>query len=669
MEGTTNPSYYSEGDQCGTPSSTASPKPRQRIPRILSSPTGDAGDGTIYRSSWVGMDENAVQVRSNHIFWRVFRLTSLGVITVSWLAVLLAAVAMIAWGDAGQGSRCMAKEHWFDVAVGYQIVPASFQDSDGDGYGDLKGIISRLDYLDYLGVDAIWLGPVFQSAHKDLWLDVTDLTAVDGVFGTMQDFEEFVTAVHNRSMKLILEFIPNHTSDQHPWFQDSRQGQNNDYSEYYIWADGTNGRPPQYTMGSDWETPWSWEYDPTRRQWYLSSTTEEPDLNYRNPAVVSAIKDALKFWLEKGVDGFFMRHADRLIEPWMLADTPGNTVQLGDGATRNDNGTSQAREEILNVIIGWRQLLDEYESSNSKLLVVDTGTDPALAAMVSFNISQELGKANLPFNFMFLDMTSPLNGHQLRTVIESWIDSGPMHSSRHWAVGSADVSRAASRYGERISRVMLFLMLMLPGSPLLYYGDEIGMTDGQKVNDSIANDNAAEAMRSDRELTRSPMQWSPDIYAGFTNASLSEPWVPVGVNATKTNVELQKLHKNSTLAFIERTIQYRRDNTDLFGIGYQESFRLQATFKEVLAFTRESPSGGQATAKAVFAAVNVAEYEVSENFESREEQIPGAGNVVVATNMSRVGESISFSKLLLRSEEAILIQYEPLPKPDGFSKP
>ncbi|XP_038075251.1 alpha-glucosidase-like [Patiria miniata] len=676
MEGTANPSYSPEPDRysAALSASPTSPRPRQRIPRSLSNRTGDAPDGIIYRSSWVGMNEDAVKVRSGHVFWRVFRLTSMGVIVAWWLAMFIAGIVVLARGDAGQGSLCLTQERWFDTAIGYQIVPASFQDSDGDGYGDIKGIISRLDYLEYLGVDAIWLGSIFQSAHADLWRDVTDLTAVDEVFGTIQDFENLVKAVHDKGMKLILEFIPNHSSDQHPWFQESRQGTDNEFRDYYIWADGTNGGPPPSTGSNDNDGQWSWEYDSTRRQWYLYSfMTEEPDLNYRNPAVIGVIQDALRFWLEKGVDGFYMRHVDRLMEPRMVTDSPADTEQ-GDGATSTvESINSESRQETLDVIAGWRHLLDEYEASNdthdnSKLLAIDTGKDLALATLVYSNKSGDLGHAaaSLPINSMLLDMASPLNGHEIRKAIESWMTAGPVGSSRLWTVGSADESRSASRYGEPFSRAMLFLVLMLPGSPLIYYGDEMGMTDAQKMNGS-----AAGMIRHDGELTRSPMQWSPDVYAGFTDASAAEPWTPVGLNATKTNVELQRRDNNSTLAFIERTIQFRINKSEFFGIDHPESFRLQTTFNEVLAVTKELPpeSDFEASTQALFAAVNIAKYEVTEDFESRRERIPSTGIVVVATDASRIGESINFAKLLLRSGEAILIQYELLPKPDGFREP
>jgi alpha-glucosidase len=441
---------------------------------------------------------------------------------------------------------------WWKHGVIYQVYPRSFQDTNGDGVGDLEGIISRLDYLAELGVDAIWLSPIYRSPMDDFGYDVTDHLAIDPVFGNIDMFHRLVREVHNRGLKLILDYIPNHTSDRHPWFQESRSSKENLRRDWYIWRDaGLRGAPPN-NWRSEFGGP-AWTWDATRRQYYYHAfLSSQPDLNWRHPDVVQAMLDIVGFWLDHGVDGFRVDAIHHLIEAADLADNPLNPDwQEGMSPSKQLLPTHTIDQpEVHDAIAALRRFVDRY---GHDLVLIGEAYLPIDPLMAYYG--EALDGFHLPFNFHLI--TTPWTPTAIATLVEAYEAKLPPGAWPNWVLGNHDRARVASRVGLDQARTAAMLLLTLRGTPTIYQGDELGMTDVPIPPDRVRDpwEINIPGLGLGRDPARTPMLWNSQINAGF---SAAEPWLPLSSNWREINLECQRAETTSIWTLYRDLLAIRR---------------------------------------------------------------------------------------------------------------
>jgi len=450
---------------------------------------------------------------------------------------------------------------WWRGAVIYQIYPRSFLDANGDGVGDLQGVIERLDYVASLNVDAIWLSPFFTSPMKDFGYDVSNYRDVDPMFGTLDDFDRLVEAAHARGLKVTIDQVLSHTSDQHPWFTESRRDRTNPRADWYVWADPRpDGAPP-----TNWQSVFggsSWKWDTRRRQYYLHNfLVEQPDLNFRNPRVVDAILDEVRFWLDRGVDGFrldainFCTHGE-------LRDNP-PAPHLAEGAigVRPDNPYGFQRHlydktqpENLAFLERLRALFDEYPGTTS---VGEVGDDDSLGVMAQYTRGGR--RLHMAYSFDLLnERCDPAYLHHTLTTMEAHIEDGwPC-----WALGNHDVTRLATRWQapgdpDRLRLYMAFLLTQR-GSVCLYQGDELGLTEAELAFEQLTDPAGITFWPAykGRDGCRTPHPWRRDeAHAGFSSGA---PWLPVPDEHAELAVDRQESDPQSLLNAYRAFLAFRR---------------------------------------------------------------------------------------------------------------
>jgi len=523
---------------------------------------------------------------------------------------------------------------WWQSGIIYQIYPRSFADSDRDGVGDLNGIRSRLDYLEWLGVDAVWLSPIYPSPMADFGYDISDYCDVHPLFGTLADFDALLADVHCRGMKLILDFVPNHTSDQHPWFVESRSSRENTKRDWYIWRDpGPNGRPPNNWLSNFGGS--AWRFDETTRQFYYHAfLAQQPDLNWRNPEVRAAMYDALRFWLDRGVDGFRVDVIWHIVKDEEFRDNPRNPhYQPGQNPYHEFVETYNADQpDVHHVIAEMRGVLDAY----SERMMVGEIYLPVERLMTYYG---EAGRgAHMPFNFQLV--TLPWNAHAIAHAVNDYESQLPEYGWPNWVLGNHDQPRIASRTGDAQARVAAMLLLTLRGTPTLYYGDEIGMHNAhippERVQDPLEKN--VPGMGLGRDPQRTPMQWSADPGAGFTTGV---PWLPLSDDLSSSNVEAQRTDSRSMLSFYRRLIELRRREPAL-AVG---SYECVPTPSGTFAYVRSDGSR---------------RFLVALNFEGkpasfRPDDFPLHGRVAVSTHRDRQGEAVE-GTLSLRGDEGVVVE-------------
>jgi alpha-glucosidase len=429
---------------------------------------------------------------------------------------------------------------WWRSAVIYEIYPRSFQDSNGDGIGDLDGIIQRLDYLVKLGVNAIWVAPIYRSPMADFGYDVADYCDLDPIFGAMEDFDRLLTEAHRRNLKVILDFVPNHSSDQHPWFIESRSSRESAKRDWYLWRDEPNNWMSNFG-GSGWE----WDVG-TNQYYYHSFLKEQPDLNWRNPAVRTAMYDALRFWLNKGVDGF------RVDVMWLLIKDD----QYRDNPLDNLPVYNSDRPEVHEVVAEMRAVIDSY----SERVLIGEIYLPLKNLMIYYG--QNLSGANLPFNFLLLQ--SPWNAQAVGEIISEYMSMLPSEAWPNWVLGNHDNPRIATRVGLSQVGIAAMLLFTLPGTLTLYYGDEIGMANAlippEEIQDPAEKRQPGIGMGRDPE--RTPMTWDGSETAGFTRG---RPWLPLVADHQVVNVEAEEADRASILNLYRKLIALRRAYPILVG--------------------------------------------------------------------------------------------------------
>jgi len=446
---------------------------------------------------------------------------------------------------------------WWETAVIYQIYPRSFQDSDSDGIGDLAGIINRLDYLVWLGVEAIWISPVFRSPMADFGYDVADYCDVDPIFGTLSDLEALVAAAHRKGLRVLLDFVPNHTSDQHPWFEESRSSRDNARRDWYLWADPTaEGGPPNNWLSMFGGPAWTWD-EQTGQYYGHSFLKEQPDLNWRHPRVREAMYDALRFWLERGIDGFRVDVMWLLIKDAQLRDNPPNP-EWRESARRTYDMLlpvyTADRPEVHEIVADMRGVLDEYQD---RVLIgeIYLPVDRLMAYYGSH--PQRLG-AHLPFNFQLLLL--PWRADLVGEAIAAYEAALPSHGWPNWVLGNHDQPRVATRVGPAQARVAAMMLLTLRGTPTLYYGDELGMTDVEIPRDQEQDPARLAGSSRGRDPHRTPMRWDTAHRAGFTSG---DPWLPIGPEIESISVAAQRDDASSMLVLHRDLIALRRRESAL----------------------------------------------------------------------------------------------------------
>ncbi|MBV9772731.1 MAG: DUF3459 domain-containing protein [Gemmatimonadetes bacterium] len=511
-------------------------------------------------------------------------------------------------------------------------------DADGDGVGDLAGIRARLDYLRWLGVDALWISPFYPSPMADFGYDVSDHCGVDPLFGTMADFDALLAEAHARGLRVILDYIPNHTAAAHPWFVESRRSRDSPKRDWYIWRDpAPDGGPP-----NNWRSAFggsTWEWDEATGQYYLHIfLREQPDLNWRNPQVEAAMLDVIRFWLDRGVDGIRVDAVQNVIKDELFRDNPPNPEYVaGPGRDPFDSLLrvySGDRPEVHDVIARMRGVLAEY------------GPDRVLIGEIYNRVERlvayygEGGRGcHFPYNFQLV--TLPWDARAIDAAVRRYEELLPPGAWPNWVLGNHDRHRIATRAGAAQARVAAMLLLTLRGTPTLYYGDEIGMHDveipPERVQDPWEKNLPGIGMGRDPE--RTPMQWDDSPNAGFTTGT---PWLPVAEDFTEVNVQRERDDPRSLLSLYRRLIELRRAEPALHAGAYEP---VEAK-GDVLAYVRSGEG------RRFLVALNL-----GAETQSLEARRGTSGTVVLSTNPERDGEGVEWT-VVLRGGEGVVVRMD-----------
>jgi alpha-glucosidase len=471
-----------------------------------------------------------------------------------------------------------AGHQWWQNAVFYEIYPRSFADSDDDGMGDLSGITSKLDYLKQLGVDAIWITPCFPSPQVDFGYDVSNYEDIDPMYGTLSDFDQLVSAARQDSIRIILDFVLNHTSDQHPWFIDSRSSRASRHRDWYVWRDGrapqpgSPSGPPLARSGGDqppnnWESLFggsAWQYDAKTKQYYYHFFfPQQPDLNWFNPAVKAAMFDVTRWWYDRGVAGFRLDAVNALFEDPKLRDNP---ILPGKNAYGDPNMVDEYNTnlpEIHGVLKGLRRIANKYNA----VLIGETPTSNI--GQLEDYYGQNGDELQMPMDFMFT-YVNRLSPPAFREQIDA-VESGPGWPV--FVIGNHDTERSYNRYGDgkhndAIAKLMAGMYLTLRGTPILYYGEEIGIEQNDAKFRREVKDPQGKLgwpKNKGRDGERTPMQWNDKVNAGF---SKTRPWLPVSANYKTHNVATELKDPKSILVLYQHLLALRHSNPALLDGDY-----------------------------------------------------------------------------------------------------
>jgi alpha-glucosidase len=500
----------------------------------------------------------------------------------------------------------MATFAWWQRGVIYQIYPRSFNDSNNDGIGDLQGILSKLDYLNTLGIDAIWISPFYPSPMADFGYDVANYTDVDPMFGDLATFDKLVAEAHKRNIKVIIDYVPNHSSNQHPWFLESRSSRDNPKRDWYIWKDAK----PDGSLPNDWDSMFggaAWTWDEVAKQYYFHQfAPEQPDLNWRNPEVRQAMLDVLRFWLKRGVDGFRM---DVVYMIWKHPDMPDHFPANPSSQPTTQN-PAYNYPGIHDVLADMRAIMDEYNAIGIAEVWLPVAERNAYFAAFE-----------MPFNFDFLGYgeRNKWDAAFFRDTVNTYDSQLPEGEWGNYVLGSHDVQRLASRYGsEARARVAAMLLLTLRGTPTLYNGDELGMVNGDIQEHEVQDPqgkNLGVAMT--RDVCRTPFQWDNTPYGGFSKV---ETWLPVNDDYPTRNVAVMEQDEKSILNLYRQLIAYRKAHESLAIGSYEALESPEGTFVYLRQYGDEK-------------------HLIALNFTSEAKTItlPFAGTIVLSTGLDRQG--------------------------------
>lgn len=466
---------------------------------------------------------------------------------------------------------------WWQTSIFYQIYPRSFYDSNNDGVGDLPGIQQKLDYLQWLGIDAIWLSPICKSPMVDFGYDVSDYACVDPVFGTMEDFDALLEDIHQRGMKLVFDFVPNHTSIEHPWFQESRSSRTNAKHDWYIWHDPT----PDKMRPNNWKSftgdP-AWNYDEQRGQYYLHIFHDkQPDLNWRNRKVRAALYDVMRYWLDRGVDGLRIDAIWLLLKDSQLRDDPPNPAWQRGGFPGDQQLRSHIEDQpgIHEIAREMRAVADEYQD---RVLMGEIHLP--LDRFIHYYGGAALDEIQLPFNFALI--TAQWKASEVRQIVDQYEAALPPGAWPDWALGCHDFVRLRNRIGREQGRVAHMLLFTLRGTPICYYGDEIGMCNGEVPPQEMRDPEGIADTRFDRGAYRTPMQWDSGCNAGFSRHT---PWLACVKESERDNVAEQRDDPTSHLTMVRRLTHLRREHPALLFGAYHA---VDTSCADVFAYIRET---------------------------------------------------------------------------------
>ncbi len=424
----------------------------------------------------------------------------------------------------------MAEPAWWRRGAIYQIYPRSFADANGDGVGDLRGIASRLDHIVELGAEAIWLSPFFRSPMADFGYDVSDYRDVDPIFGTLADFDQLVAECHARGIRVVIDWVPNHTSDQHPWFQASRSSREDPKRDWYVWRDGDE--PP-----NDWTSQFkavgsAWTFDEATGQWYLHSfMREQPDLDWDNPEVEAAMHDVVRFWFDRGVDGLRLDAIHKIAKDPLLRDHT-------EAPRRHDEDWETIHERLR----GIRRVVDEYDD---RMVVGEVALQDLHRIVLYLESGDQL---HLAHNFVFVDL--PWDAEAYATSIDDFEALADRTAWPAWFLENHDKPRLASRFGPGPARAAAVLLYALRGTPFVYQGQELGLPDTEIPPDRVVDVDG-------RDPERTPIPWTDGPGAGFTEG---EPWLPID---DRFNARAQEADPRSSLTLFRRLAALRRELPEL----------------------------------------------------------------------------------------------------------
>lgn len=536
---------------------------------------------------------------------------------------------------------------WWQTSVIYQVYPRSFQDTTGNGVGDLAGIIKRLDYLgDTLGVDAIWLSPFYPSPMADFGYDVEDYTAVHPLFGDLKTFDDLVQGAHLRGIRILIDLVPNHTSDQHPWFVESKSARDNPRRNWYVWADpGPDGSPPNNWLSVFGGSAWEWDLH--TEQYYLHSfLKEQPDLNWRNPEVKNVMFDVVRFWLDRGVDGFRIDVAHFIMKDPDLRDNPPNESDdlfihkpVGE-YDRQIHLYDKGHADVHQVYLELRSLLDTYQPGREIVSIgeIHIFDLPEWARYYGENLDE----LHMPFNFSLLKVK--WTAQEVRQCIEDIERAVPPGGWPNYVLGNHDESRIATRLGEDQIRIAAMLLLTLRGTPTLYYGDEIGMRDVPVAYENQQDPWGIRIPGLSRDPNRTPMQWDNGPNAGFSPPHIKKLWLPLSEDYESINVKQERSDNVSVLNLYRNLLSIRRQHPALQIGSYQS---VDSVIEGCFVYRRILD--------------NQPELVVALNFTGEGKKLvlpfPGTGTILASTYLDRRG-SIQLGAVSLRANEGILIERE-----------
>jgi alpha-glucosidase len=529
---------------------------------------------------------------------------------------------------------------WWKHAVIYEIYPRSFQDSNGDGVGDMNGITQRLDYLKDLGVDAIWITPMYPSPQVDFGYDIADYTAFDPQYGTMADFDRLVKEAKARNIRVIMDFVANHTSDQNPWFIESRSSRDNPKRDWYIWRDGKGpGQPPNNWLS--WFGHSAWQFDPRTNQYYYHYFYhEQPDLNWRNPEVRKAMYDVLRFWMDRGVAGFRIDAVSRLYEDPAMHDDPLLPGKNAYGDPNIEHKYTDNLPEVHDSLREMRKVVDQYPGNP---VLISEADEPNIAELTKM-YGSKLDEIQLPMDFQVADVNQ-LSAPKFRELIDQ-INSNSVGGQPYFFFNNHDQDRTWNRYGDGvhnddIAKLMAALLLTTRATPQMYYGEEIAMvttppTRKEDVKDPIGKIGWPKEKGRDGE--RTPMQWDTSKNAGFTTSST--PWLPVPPSYKERNVEVESKNPDSVLSFYKQLIALRREMPALHDGSYTV---LNRQDPDVLSYLRKNPASGES----VLVLLNMSKKPQTVSFDLKPEGITGTSAKALLSNPAAKSVTVPLSAVPL----------------------
>ncbi|XP_055911152.1 maltase A3 [Eupeodes corollae] len=585
----------------------------------------------------------------------------------SFLFLTLSGIILSLWSPVVLGCQNPStvtntpQKDWWETAQFYQIYPRSFKDSNGDGIGDLKGITSKLDYLKEIGVTATWLSPIYKSPMADFGYDIADFFDIQDEYGNLDDFAELIKEANSKGLKVILDFVPNHSSDENVWFKKS-VARERGYEDFYVWHDGKKDANGNRIPPNNWLQAFrgsAWEWNEQRQQYYLHQfAVKQPDLNYRNPEVVAQMKRVLTYWLDRGVAGF---RIDAV--PWCFevkADENGNYPDEPLSGFTDDKDDSsylrhiytQDQPETVDMVYQWRKLLDDYQrihGGDTRVLLIETYS--GLDYVMQFYGNKTTQGAQIPFNFQFI-----LNGNKdsepkrYAEIIKMWLDKMPAGKTPNWVMGNHDQRRVGSRYGKERIDIMNMIQMILPGVSITYMGEELGMLDGditweQSKDPAACNSNPQIFQKFTRDPARTPFQWDTSTAAGFsTNPNT---WLPVNPNYVDVNVQNERNTK-SHLNVYKQMVELRK--TDVLKFG---TIQYGMVGNGVLVIKRTYKG------KSYVLVANILGTPDTVNLSSNTRlNISGSLRVKIPSvdSMKQVGASINIAQLALQQYEALVLE-------------